>query len=92
MNQIQVQCKGRIVVDQGTHLGKKSDKLFDCCFRLELLAAVLVILTLHGLAQMRYVALVGQVNCGKATRLRSLGGAVLPDNFDYSSAKPSKFS
>lgn len=47
LNQIQVQCKGRIVVDQGT-----------------------------------YVALVGQVNCGKATRLRSLGGAVLPDNFD----------
>eukprot|EP00435_Cladocopium_sp_Y103_P050646 s1218_g15.t1 len=47
LNQIQVQCKGRIVVDQGT-----------------------------------YVALVGQVNCGKATRLRSLGGAILPDNFD----------
>lgn len=27
----------------------------------------------------RYVALVGQVNNGKATRLRTLGGAMLPD-------------
>lgn len=31
---------------------------------------------------MRYVALIGQANCGKATRLRSIGGALLPDNFD----------
>ena len=29
-----------------------------------------------------YVALIGQANCGKATRLRSIGGALLPDNFD----------
>ena len=34
MNQIQVQCKGRIVVDQGTHLGKKSEKLLGRIFLL----------------------------------------------------------
>ena len=34
------------------------------------------------IARVRYVALIGQANCGKATRLRSIGGALLPDNFE----------
>ena len=97
LSQEKVCFKGRIVVDQGMHLGRKDDCDFQQqhttwgspsslsvskCHGFVWCCACRCILLQDCRAWVRYVALIGQANCGKATRLRSVGGALLPDNFD----------